>query len=155
MNQTLSNEKTSENPKVEADSSATTCSRLKDERKTALSKLSAMHDQYCHCMGRHPDSLYLTPYTAGILGWDEGFKTPFYATVVDTAEMQDTFSGDDPLRDIIIEECAMAVETQERGTRYQWQAESHFGTMAKEMANRLRRLKSSANANCPPTEERG
>lgn len=45
-------------------------------------------------------------------------------------------------RNDVIEECAIAVETQKRGTRYQWESESHFGTITKEIANRVRGLKS-------------
>jgi len=50
-------------------------------------------------------------------------------------------------RNIAIEECAIAIQEQERGTRYQWMPESHFGTMTKEMACRLRRIKSQGNHN--------
>jgi hypothetical protein len=49
-------------------------------------------------------------------------------------------------RNIAIEECAVAIQTQERGTRYQWMPDSHFGTMTQEMANRLRRVKSPENS---------
>jgi hypothetical protein len=48
-------------------------------------------------------------------------------------------------RNIVIEECAVAIQMQERGTRYQWMSDSHFGTMTQEMAGRLRRIKSSEN----------
>jgi hypothetical protein len=50
------------------------------------------------------------------------------------------------MRNMIIEECAVAIQTQERGTRYRWMPDSHFGTMTQEMANRLRRVKSPENA---------
>jgi hypothetical protein len=38
----------------------------------------------------------------------------------------------------IVHMCAQCVETQKRGTRYQWESGSHFGTMTREMANRIR-----------------
>lgn len=89
-------EGTAAKPKREAGCSAPLCSQFGEERKALLSKLSGMHDQFCHCMGRHPDQLLLTPYTAGVLGWEEGFRTPFYATVTDTGEIQDIFTANDP-----------------------------------------------------------
>ena len=58
------------------------------------------------------------------------------------------------MRNIVIEECAVAIQTQERGTRYQWMADSHFGTMTQEMANRLRRVKSPETDQIHPPYER-
>lgn len=49
------------------------------------------------------------------------------------------------LRNSVIETCAVAIQLQERGTRYQWMADSHFGAMTLEMAKRIRRIKSSEN----------
>lgn len=49
------------------------------------------------------------------------------------------------VRNMVIEECAVAIQTQERRTKYQWMPDSHFGTMTQEMANRLRMMKSSEN----------
>lgn len=66
--------------------------QLKEERRTLLSRLSAIHDQYCSCMGEHPRKLSLTPYTADILGWEVGHKTPYYAYVIDITSMIDLFS---------------------------------------------------------------
>lgn len=44
-------------------------------------------------------------------------------------------------RETIIEECAVAIETQIKGTRYEWESDSHFATMTKEIAQRVRKLK--------------
>lgn len=49
------------------------------------------------------------------------------------------------MRNAVIEECAVAIQSQERGTRYQWMQGSHFDTMTQEIAARLRLMKSSEN----------
>ncbi|MGE9269168.1 MAG: hypothetical protein ACQKBU_00050 [Verrucomicrobiales bacterium] len=41
------------------------------------------------------------------------------------------------LRVKTIRECAKFIRTQQRGTRYQWESESHFARLVGEMADRL------------------
>lgn len=64
-----------------------------EERRALLSKLAAMHDQFAHCMGRHPELLMLTPYSAEVLGWKVGDATPFYAEIGSVTEIRDYFDG--------------------------------------------------------------
>ncbi len=51
-------------------------------------------------------------------------------------------SNTDNQRDAIIEECAVVAETREPGTRYCWINGSTFGSLALEIANQIRKLKS-------------
>lgn len=49
------------------------------------------------------------------------------------------------LRNRTIEECAIQVETQERGTNYQWVNNSMFGNLTGQMARQIRKLRTSKN----------